>query len=246
MAPKAPQKTLLDDNAEIYKRRDPKSEKEKLREMSFSEKVAYFKIYYLKKLLAALVIGGFLLWIVVTIVTPKPERVLNVAFVNYPLTQDYLDKMESDLTDILQVDPETQELFFDTSYDLVNHDYASAEKIMTYTYTGEIDIFIAPESQFLKYAFSESMWPLTDLLPTDLYSTFSPTDLFVCKTRVKDDEEVPSQATGPEGVYGIYLRDLEIFSNFDTATDPPVIGVIVTAKNKENAVSYIKYLLNKK
>jgi hypothetical protein len=245
MAPKAPQKTQLDDNAEIYKRRDSKSEREKLSEMNFSEKVAYFKIYYLKKLLATLVIGGFLIWIIVTMVTPKPERVLNVAFVNYPVTQDYLDKMETDLSKLLKVDPKTQELFFDTSYDLLNHDYASAEKIMTYTYSGEIDIFIAPESQFLKYAFSETMWPLTDLLPTDLYSTFAPSDLFVCKTRVNDDEEVPEQATGPEGVYGIYLKDIDMLDIFDTATDPPVLGVVVTAKNKENAISYIKYLLNK-
>lgn len=245
MAPKAPQKTQLDDNAEIYKRRDPKSERQKLKEMDFSEKVAYFKIYYLKKLLATLVIGGFLIWIIVTMVTPKPERVLNVAFVNYPVSQEYLDKMETDLTELLQVDPDNQELFFDTSYDLLNHDYASAEKILTYTYSGEIDIFIAPESQFLKYAFSETMWPLTDLLPTDLYSSFDTSELFMCKTRLKDEEEVPSQATGPEGVYGIYLKDIDMLSPFDNATDPPVIGVVVTAKNKENAISYIKYLLNK-
>lgn len=245
MAPKSPQKTLLDDNAEIYKHRAPQSEREKLREMDFSEKLAYFKIYYLKKLLATLVIGGFVIWIIVTMVTPKPERVLNVAFINYPLTQDYLDKMNTDLTELLKVDSENQELFFDTSYDLVNHDYASAEKIMTYTYSGEIDVFIAPESQFLKYAFSETMWPLTDLLPTDLYSTFSTSDLLVSKTRASNDEVVPEEATGPEGVYGIYLRDLEMFNIFDTSTDPPVLGVVVTAKNKENSISYIKYLLNK-
>ena len=119
MAPKSPQKTRLEDNAEIYKRREPKSERQKLSEMDFSEKVDYFKHYYLKILLATLVIGGFLLWIIITMVTPKPERVLNVAFINYPIVEEDLAKMEADLTERLNVNPENQEIFFDTSYDLI-------------------------------------------------------------------------------------------------------------------------------
>lgn len=245
MAPKSPQKTRLDDNAEIYKRRQPISEKQKLSEMDFSQKVEYFKNYYFKKLLAVIVIGGFALWILITMLSPKPERILNVAFINYPLEQEELNRMKTDLTEILNLDEEKQELFFDTSYDLINQDYASAEKITTYTYTGEIDVFIAPASQFTKYAFSETFYPLTDLLPTDLYSTFEAEDLLVSKTRANDEEIFPVDATGPEGVYGIYLRDHELFKDFETAMDPPVLGVVITAKNKENAITYIKYLLDK-
>jgi hypothetical protein len=243
MAPKSPQKPTLDDNAENYKRREHKSEKQKLSEMEFTEKVAYFKCYYLKKLLAALVIGGFLIWIIITVVMPKPDRVFSLAFVDYPILQEDIDKIEAELTKLLNVNPDSQEIFIDTSFQL--NDYASVEKLTVYTYSGEIDIFIAPASQFIKYAFSGAMCPLTDLLPTDLYSTLKASDLFVCKTRENNDEEVPEQATGPEGVYGIYLKDLDMFDFFDTSTDPPVIGVMVTSKNKENATSYLKYLFKK-
>lgn len=248
MAPKAPQKTRLDDNAEIYKRREQKSERQKLSELNFSGKVEYFKNYYLKKLLAFLIIGGMLTWILVTMLSPKPETVLSVALINFPLDQTDIEQMTTDLSDILNVDSETQEIVFDTGYDLNNYDYASAEKLTTYTYAGEIDIFIAPESQFLKYAFSNTMASLTDILPTDVYSTLDTDDLFICKTR-QDDEELPSEAKGPEGVYGIYIDDLSMFDFFtpdSIVSDPPVIGVVISGKNQENAVEFIKYLLKQK
>ncbi len=246
MAPKSPQKTRLDDNAEIYKRREPKTEKEKLSELDFSGKIEYFRNYYLKKLLATLLIGGILLWVIITIVTPKPEKVLNVALVNFPISQEDIQQMTSDLNEILEVDKETQQIVFDTSFDLKNLDYASAEKIMTYTFAGEIDIFIAPESEFLKYAFSNIMSPLTDLLPTDLYSTINADDFFICKTRL-DDEELPSEAQGPEGVYGIYISEHPMFDFFteeSVKSDPPVLGVIISGKNQENALAFIQYLLS--
>ena len=246
MAPKSPQKTRLDDNAEIYKRREPKTERQKLSELSFSGKIEYFRNYYLKMVLATLIIGGMLVWILITMFSPKPEKVLSVALVNFPINESQILKMTADMKEILKVDETTQEIVFDTSFDLNNYDYASAEKIMAYTYTGDIDIFIAPESQFLKYAFSNSMTPLTDLLPTDLYSTLDADDLFICKTR-HDSEELPSDAQGPEGVYGIYIEDhpmFEIFTKDSIKKDPPVIGVIISGNNQNNAAEYIRYLLS--
>lgn len=244
MAPKSPQKTKLEDNAEIYKRRNPKSEKEKLSEMDFSEKVEYFKAYYLKKLLALLVIAGLLIWIIITIVTPKPKKVLSVAFSNYPISLELTKRMEADLVKLLDIDEEREGILLDTSYDLKNMDLASSERFTTYTYAGEIDIFIAPESVFLNYAYAEIMLPLDEQLPTDFYNSFAQDDFLVCRTRVGNEED-PSKPTGPEGVYGVYLTDTELFNVFDNTTDPPVLGLIVNTKNKDNAITFMKYLLNK-
>lgn len=245
MAPKAPQKTTLDDNAEIYKHRETISERQKLSEMNFSEKVVYFKNYYLKKLIAALIMGGLIIWILVTVSTPKPDRVLNLAVSNFPFPQEIMDQMQTDLKELFDVKSENVAPYIDTSYDLKNFDYASLQKFTTYVFSGEIDIYIGPESTVQRYAMGESFLPLTDFLPTDLYSKFDKEDFLVCKTRLSEDEIEPSQATGPEGVYGIYLKELALFDVFDAEADPPVLAVVATVKNKENAISYIKYLLNK-
>lgn len=237
----AAKETRLDDGAEIYKKREKQTEREKLSDMTGAEKWDYFKQYYFKKLLAFIVIFGFLGFLLYEVFSPKPDTVLSVAMVNYPLDEETLTNLEDDITELLHVDPETQKILIDTSYDLNNHDYASAEKLTTYTFAGEIDIFIAPESQFLKYAFSNTLTPLTDALPTDVYSALSDR-LFSCRTRL-NDEEVPSEAMGPEGVFGIYAEDLPMFDAYKGyMQDPPVIGIIVTSPNTENAVSFIRYL----
>ncbi len=237
----AAKETRLDDTAEIYKKREKMTERQKLSEMNTSEKWDYFKQYYFKKLLATLIIVGFISYLLYEVLSPKPDTVLSVAMVNYPLDTETLAQLENDLNELLDINPETQKIFFDTSYDLNNHDYASAEKLTTYAFAGELDIFIAPESQFLKYAFSNTLTPLTDALPTDVYSALSDR-LFSCRTRL-NDEEVPSEAQGPEGVYGIYAEELPMFKAYQGyMQDPPVIGIIVTSKNTENAVATIRYL----
>lgn len=238
----APKQTRLDDNAEIYKRRDPQSERQKLSEMSGPQKVTYFKQYYLKKLLATLVIVGFLVYLLVTMFRPKPDTILSLAFVNYPAYTEQMQQLEAQLKEYYNIDEKTQEIRIDTGYDLKGYDYASAEKLTTYMYAGDIDVFIAPESQFLKYAFSNCMSPLTDLLPTDMYSELQ-SRLFSCKTRL-DDEETPAEAQGPEGVFGLYATDLPLFSEYDTSIDPPVIGIIISGENKENAVEFLRFLFN--
>lgn len=233
--------TRLDDSAEIYKKREKLTERQKLSDMNTSEKWEYFKQYYLKKLLATLVIASFVGFLLYEVLSPKPDTVLNVAMVNYPLGEETLAKFENDIKEILNVDPETQNILIDATYDLKNYDYASAEKLTTLAFAGELDIFIAPESQFIKYAFSNSLAPLTDALPTDVYSALSDR-LFSCRTRL-DDEEVPEEAKGPEGVYGIYADELPMFAAYKGyMQDPPVIGIFVTSENTENAVTTIRHL----
>lgn len=236
-----PKETRLDDSAEIYKKREKMTERQKLSDMNTSEKWEYFKQYYLKKLISILVIAGFVGYLLYEVLSPKPDTVLNVAMVNYPLNEETLTQLENDIKELLNVNPETQNIIIDTGYDLKNHDYASAEKLTTYAFAGELDLFIAPESQFIKYAFSNSLTPLTDALPTDVYSALSDR-LFSCRTRL-NDEEVPAEAQGPEGVYGIYAEDLPMFEAYKGyMQDPPVIGIFVTSKNTENAVTTIRHL----
>lgn len=244
----APKQTRLDDSAEIYKRRGQVSEREKIKELDFAGKVEYFKNYYLAKLIVILLVVALVTWLLVTMFGPKKDKVLNLVFVNYPISQEDIDIIQTDLSEILQLDANKQEITFDTGYDLKNDDYASIEKLATYVFAGAVDIFIAPESEFINYAVANTMYPLTDLFPTDLYSTLNQNELLICKTRMSEDETLVN-ATGPEGVFGIYIQDLPMFRSFKpeyVESDPPVLGVIASCKNRDNAIELIRYFLGQK
>lgn len=230
--------TRLDDNASIYERRNPTSERQKLSEMNGREKWQYFKDYYLKKTIMSVLLISLVGYFLYTVLSPKPETVLNIACANYQFTEEQIDQLEQEVADYLGIDPNTQEVLFDPSYILSDFDYSSAEKLSVLAFARELDVLIVPESKFQEYAFSGSLWSLSDQLPTDLYSALS--DKFYL-SQLRQGDESYEKATGPSYVFGIYLDETELFKNYPTE-DPPVLGIVLSGENNENAVEFIRYL----
>lgn len=230
--------TRLDDNASIYERRNPKSERQKLSEMNGREKWQYFKDYYFKKTVISVLLISLVGYFLYTVLSPKPETVLHIACANYQFSKEQIEQLEQEVADYLGINPNTQEVLFDPSYILSDFDYSSAEKLSVLAFARELDVLIVPESKFQEYAFSGSLWSLSDQLPTDLYSALS--DKFYL-SQLRQDEESYENATGPSYVFGIYLDEVELFKNYPTE-DPPVLGIVLSGENNENAVEFIRYL----
>ncbi len=230
--------TRLDDNASIYERRNPKSERQKLSEMNGREKWQYFKDYYFKKTVISVLLISLVGYFLYTVLSPKPETVLHIACANYQFSEEQIEQLEQEVADYLGINPNTQEVLFDPSYILSDFDYSSAEKLSVLAFARELDVLIVPESKFQEYAFSGSLWSLSDQLPTDLYSALS--DKFYL-SQLRQDEESYENATGPSYVFGIYLDEVELFKNYPTE-DPPVLGIVLSGENNENAVEFIRYL----
>lgn len=230
--------TRLDDNASIYERRNPKSERQKLSEMNGKEKWQYFKDYYFKKTIVSVLLISLVGYFLYTVLSPKPETVLHIACANYQFSEEQIEQLEQEVADYLGIDPNTQDVLFDPSYILSDFDYSSAEKLSVLAFARELDVLIVPESKFQEYAFSGSLWSLSDQLPTDLYSALS--DKFYL-SQLRQDEESYEDATGPSYVFGIYLDEIELFKDYPTE-DPPVLGIVLSGENNENAVEFIRYL----
>jgi hypothetical protein len=248
--------TVLDDSAEIYKQRQDESEKQKLRNMNFQEKVQYLKNYYAFKtivILAIIALGGYFIY---SIVSPKPENVLYTAIVDYAMDDETAQTVQTDMEKKLNLNKDTQEIMFDTSFYLggdtaassvesttdtalsstsSNSEYtmASQQKLMTYLYAGEIDVLIAPESSFAQYAAIGYFSKLSDELPTDLFTALS--DSYY-NTTTEDDTS--------SSAYGIYLDGAKIYDKSGELIDRPVLGIVVNSKNKENAIELVRYLFN--
>ncbi|WP_066715363.1 hypothetical protein [Clostridium sp. Marseille-P299] len=232
--------TRLDDSASIYERRNPKTERQKLSEMNGKEKWQYYKDYYLKKTIMSTILIAFVAYFLYTVLSPKPETVLHVACANYQFSEEQIEQLEQGFGEYLGINTDKQDILFDPTYILSDFDYTSTEKLSILAFAGELDVLIVPESKFKEYAFSGSLWSLSDQLPTDLYSALS--DKFYL-SQLRQDEESMEEATGPSYVFGIYLDDTELFKGY-SKEDPPVLGIVLSSSHNENAVEFIRYLFN--
>lgn len=228
--------TRLKEDAAIYsKRQDNKSEKEKWSNLSSHEKVQYFKDYYLKFVIAGALILAFIIWFLYSIFKPKPETMLTVTLINSTMTDEASEALSSQLSSYLDIDTEKEEIFIDTSLYLDDENpseatMASEQKMVAYAFSGELDIIIAQEDVFERYAKQGYFINLAEALPSNLYSQFN--DTFYM-TRAEDDtEDIP---------YGISIAGYKRFENLESYIQNPVIGIMANTKHKSNAVDTIQW-----
>lgn len=237
-------KTVLNDNAGLYQKREEKSEKQKFSELHGKEKRTYFKDYYLKKCIAIIAAIALVIYFGYTVSeSRKHTSVFYAASADYSFNTEVTKQLEIEFGEYIGKISDYEDVVFDSSYFLSASDYSSLEKLSTLIMVGDIDVFIAPESFFKNYVFTEAISSLTEILPTDLYSSLT-NEFFYGQVRQSDDETLEN-ASGPVGVYGIYLENTPLFSQYAPYADPPVLGIVVTSKNRENSIEFIRFLFEK-
>lgn len=228
--------TRLKEDAAIYsKRQDNKSEKEKWSNLSSHEKVQYFKDYYLKFVIAGALILAFIIWFLYSIFKPKPETMLTVTLINSTMTDEASEALSSQLSSYLDINTDKEEIFIDTSLFLDDENpseatMASEQKMVAYAFSGELDIIIAQEDVFERYAKQGYFINLAEALPSNLYSQFN--DTFYMTRAENDTEDIP---------YGISIAGYERFENLESYIQNPVIGIMANTKHKSNAVDTIQW-----
>jgi hypothetical protein len=226
--------TKLDDQAIIYQPRTEQTEKEKLKDMSFKKKLAYLWEYYKIHAIIAIAVISLIYYFINNILTPDVSPQFNAAVINNSIPEDVWEEYKADFGEYLQIDPERESIEFNTSFYLNNSSELSMnmqQVLTTYIAAEEIDVMIAPESEFQKYSYYGYMAKLSDALPTDVYSSL--TDNFFI-TDLEDDPE--------KNVYGIYLSDTTLFQNNTNPEDPYILGIIVNHPHSDNTVEFIRYL----
>jgi ABC-type molybdate transport system substrate-binding protein len=231
-----PKQTRLSENASIYQQRQELSEKEKLKDMSLRGRLVYLWEYYRIHALAILLVIGFAVYIIYSIVTPKVETELYAAIINNTISDEIWEQYQTDVSDYLKLDPKRQDVILNRGFYLNGEtEYAMNMQtaLMAYVSAGDVDLLIAPESQFQQYTNNGFNDKLYDDLPTDLYSELTDC-LYVTST--EDDPE--------ESAYGIYLTDTKLFSEYADNTEPYILGIIVNSDQKENAIEFIRMLFH--
>ena len=231
-------KTVLDDSASIYQRREEKTDRAKWKELKgFGAKWDHFKSYYLLKtiIIAAAVALG--IYVVYAMLRPVKERLLYVAILDGVVTNDGTEALYDAYTELMEMDEETQECLMDNTMMISNQaDANSQQKFTTHSFAGEIDVIIAKESVIQGIA-NNYFYPLDMMLSEELCKEVE--DRF-CYAPDLDEGGLPIEGT--EKAYGIYVTDLVEVHPY--CREEVVLTLAGNTKHKENAETFIRYLLS--
>lgn len=244
--------TTLDDGASIYQKREVKSERQKFSEMkTFEEEKTYFFMYYFKPLVFGIIIAVFAISLLVSILRPRENTKLSVAFVDYIFITDITDRMQEAYLNASGLELADNEVvkFDGLSYKLSGDaNFTNASVLATHIMAKEIDVFIAPEEVFRNYTNNGAMISMKDLLPADIYSELTDKLLFANVPKDENPNHVQTETTDTpvQAPYGLYIDDTvfgKLYFNDGTGSTPhALLGVIANSENKEQAIDYICYV----
>lgn len=249
-------KTVLGEDADIYKKREPKKEKEKLKGLPFRKKIGYIKDYYLKAFLAIGIVAGVVIYMVYLLVRPTDDVILKGVAVNDAYDEISIQKLLDDFGKTIDYDPDTEDINIEDSLFLnaKNLDGNVQQKISVYTLAGTLDIMIATEDIFSIYAKEGFFTDLSEVLSEKDLAALSDNILFETRNAISEDdlsageEQIDTTTKHP---YGVCLDNSTLYQSVseyasyeaEDGTSPSFyIGIVNNTSQKDNAVAFIKYL----
>jgi len=220
----------------LYKKEEPKTEREKLKELHGTDKVWYLVQYYGLQTVVALAVIGILAFLIVHYVTQK-DTALEIMAVNARQSAD--NKMEdSDYYDSFLkengIDPDKNEVLVSSNLGASanENDGASAESIQMIQsrfMTQSVDVFLADYDFFYSLGEFDYLADIREYLPEDLLEKYK-----------EDFVYVKSTETGKKYPIGIKLKGNAWVEKTGWYPDTCVVGLAAGLKNKDLAVKFIE------
>lgn len=151
-------------------------ERDKLRPMSFKQKLSYILYYYKLWFVGLLILALFTSYIVDVVVQSHKETRLQGLIVNDLYTLFDADAMEDEFGALLGLEKDQRIIFDDDLYvdfegkEARDYSAASNGKIIAYMATAEVDFVIATEKLYDHYSENVPLLDFKQLLPADLYA----------------------------------------------------------------------------
>lgn len=213
----------------------------KLKDAPFSEKLSYFKDYYLKSTLA--ILAGLILVgsIIYTMVTAPKETAFGAMFFNSsgdPSNHALLDEFVARRG----IDTKKSDAFIDPTYTYsVNHtsydyesEYIGLQKSMALISSKDVDIIAGDKDAFDYYCRSECFADVTNVLPADIMEEFKD------KIYYFTNEE-----TGAKTPLGIYVTDApKLNDNLYFIGREPIMGFVINSEHPDTAIDFLRFIYN--
>jgi hypothetical protein len=227
-----PKQSRLEEPVTIYQPRELPSEKEKLKNMTTKEKMNYLWEYYRLHALGGILAISVIIYVIYQIATPNINTQFYAAIIDSSLSTEAVEEFASEFSDYLELNPKLEDIQInDTFYLSGSGNYNIQQALTAYIAAREVDVIIAPESQFLNYAKNDYFTKLSEALPTDIYSSMTDRFFLSETTEISD-----------KNAYGIYLNDSDLFKGVTYDGEPYVLGILANYPHEENTIEFINYL----
>ena len=220
----------------LYKKEEPKTEREKLKELHGTDKVWYLVQYYGLQTVVALAVIGILAFLIVHYVTQK-DTALEIMAVNAIQSEDNPAGDSGYYNGFLKengLDPDKSEVLVSSNLGASanENDGASAESIQmsqSRFMTQSVDVFFADYDFFYSLGEFDYLADIREYLPEELLEKY------------KDDlVYVKSTETGKKYPIGIKLEKNAWVKETGWYPDTCVVGLAEGLKNKDLAVKFIE------
>ena len=220
----------------LYKKEEPKTEREKLKELHGTDKVWYLVQYYGLQTVVALAVIGILAFLIVHYVTQK-DTALEIMAVNAIQSEDNPAGDSGYYNGFLKengLDPDKSEVLVSSNLGASanENDGASAESIQMIQsrfMTQSVDVFFADYDFFYSLGEFDYLADIREYLPEELLEKY------------KDDlVYVKSTETGKKSPIGIKLEKNAWVKETGWYPDTCVVGLAEGLKNKDLAVKFIE------
>ena len=221
--------SILDEEAYIYNHRSDENESDKWKKMSRKQKFAYFNDYYRNKIIAAIIVLGFLFSVLYTMFSPKPEVVASVAVINDYWDEEKTVELTKELSSYLELQEGKQEVQIDDTYILettgMGNEVANTQRLVAKFAAGDINIVIADRDKFDEFVNSDTFAKVSEVL----------------------DSVVPYGDRLTSNGYGISLKDSKLLKELGSGRNEMVLGVLANADEEDYKYisKLIKYILQK-
>lgn len=208
----------------------------KLKNAPFREKLAYFREYYLKMTIAAIVVAVFAISILHTILSAPEDTAFAAFFFNN--IGDYSNtELIDGFVEYTGIDTKKHDAYIDASLsysaDEANFEaYIGIEKAMAVISVNELDVIVG-DSEVIDYFFkSECLHDITTVLPEDLLETFQ--DKLYYAQADESKEKIP---------VGIYVTDSpKLNKYYHYADKEPILSFIINSDSMDNAIAFLRYI----
>lgn len=230
-------KTKLDDDALMYQKSKDSVTKEDIKNLSFKEKVQYFKDYYAKKVLVIILIIAAVCAVLNTTVFNPSTSILSVIFLNECMIEK-TEELQDSLEEYIGIENKNDYISVET---FNTDDYQMNMAYMTRLGAGSADIIICSYDDFTEQAARGAFADLSTVLPKELYDSLSARILEGQITETDMDGNVISYEDPLP--FGIDLSDSPVFEDYEIYCTDPVLCISSSVANEENALKAIEYFL---
>lgn len=208
----------------------------KLKDASFKEKLAYFKEYYLKTTIIAVIVAIFVGHLAYTMITAPKDTAFAAFFFN-----STGDSSSTELIDGFvahqNINIKKHDAYIDATMNYAPESigpdsYMAMQKSMAVIATGELDVLVGDTATIDYFSKGECVHDITEILPEDLLTQFEDKIYY---TKFGEDEIlIPA---------GIYVTDApKLNQHYYYGNQEPILSFVINSNSIDNAIAFLRYL----